>query len=54
MYEENNYIKDAVKSVLRICSAHNKEGPQIAVIAQILHLSNCFELKRLVYIHLQA
>jgi hypothetical protein len=27
MYEENNYIKDAVKSVLRICSAHNKEGP---------------------------
>jgi hypothetical protein len=26
MDEENNYIKDAVKSVLRICSDHNKEG----------------------------
>jgi hypothetical protein len=30
-----------------------KRDPQIN-IAQILHLSNFFELKRIVYIHLQA
>jgi hypothetical protein len=46
--------KDHVKSVLRISSAHNKGGPTDINIAQILHLSNFFELKRtLVYIHLQ-
>jgi hypothetical protein len=36
-------------SVLRISSAHNKEGPAGINIAQILHLSNFFELKRTVY-----
>jgi hypothetical protein len=47
-------FKDHVKSVLRISSAHNKGGPTDINIAQILHLSNFFELKRtLVYIHLQ-
>ena len=47
-------VKDHVKSVLRISSAHNKGGPTDINIAQILHLSNFFELKRtLVYIHLQ-
>ena len=44
-------VKDAVKSVLRISSAHNKGGPTDINIAQILHLSNFFELKRRVYIH---
>jgi hypothetical protein len=49
-------FKDAVKSVLRISSAHNKGGPMDINIAQILDLSNLFELKRSyrVYIHLQA
>jgi hypothetical protein len=47
-------IKDDVHSVLRISSAHNKGGPPDINIAQILHLSNFFELKRTVYIHLQA
>jgi hypothetical protein len=47
-------LKDAVKSVLRISSAHNRGGPTDINIAQILHLSNFFELKRLVYIHLEA
>jgi hypothetical protein len=48
------FVKDHVKSVLRISSAHNKGGPTDINIAQILHLSNFFELKRtLVYIHLQ-
>jgi hypothetical protein len=43
--------KDHVKSVLRISSAHNKGGPTYINIAQILHLSNFFELKlTLVYI----
>ena len=43
-----------VKSALRISSAHNKGGPTDINIAQILHLSNFFELKRtLLYIHLQ-
>jgi hypothetical protein len=47
-------VTDHVKSVLRISSAHNKGGPTEINIAQILHLSNFFELKRtLVYIHLQ-
>jgi hypothetical protein len=47
-------VKDHVKSVLRISSAHNKGGPTDINIAHILHLSNFFELKRtLVYIHLQ-
>ena len=48
------FIKDAVKSVLRISSAHNKGGPADINIAQILHLSNFFELNCLLYIHLQA
>jgi hypothetical protein len=48
------YIKDDVQSVLRISSAHNKGGPPDIDIAQILHLSNFFELKRTVYIHLQV
>jgi hypothetical protein len=39
-------LKDHVKSVLRISSAHNKVGPTDINIAQILFLSNCFELKR--------
>ena len=46
--------EDHVKFVLRISSAHNKGGPTDINIAQTLHLSNFFELKRsLVYIHLQ-
>ena len=50
----SHFIKDHVKSVLRISSAHNKGGPTDTNIAQILHLSNFFELKHtLVYIHLQ-
>ena len=36
--------KDHVKSVLRISSAHNKGGPTDINIAQILNLSNFFEL----------
>jgi hypothetical protein len=47
-------IKDDVHSVMRISSAHNKGGPQDINIAQILHLSNFFELKCTVYIHLQV
>ena len=47
-------VKDDVHSVLCISSAHNKGGPPHINIAQILHLSNFFELKRTVYIHLQA
>jgi hypothetical protein len=47
-------IKDHVKSVLSISSAPNKGGPTDITIAQILHLSNIYKLKRtLVYIHLQ-
>jgi hypothetical protein len=47
-------VKDHVKFVLGISSAHNKWGPTDINIAQILHLSNFFELKRsLVYTHLQ-
>ena len=50
----NWLIKDHVKSVLRISSAHNKWGPTDINIAQIFAGSNLFELKRtLVYIHLQ-
>jgi hypothetical protein len=49
-----HFVKDHVKSVLPISSAHNKWGPTYMNIAQILHLSNFFELKRtLVYIYLQ-
>jgi hypothetical protein len=44
-------LKDAVKSVLRISSAHKKGEPADINIAQILHLSNFFELKRLVYLY---
>ena len=47
-------VKDDVHSVLLISSAHNKGGPPDINIAQILHLSNFFELKRTVYIHLQV
>ena len=50
----NKSIKDDVHSVLRISSAHNKGGPPDINIAQILHLSNFFELKRTVYINLQV
>ena len=42
-------FKDAVKSVLRISSARNKGGPADINIAQILHLSNFFELKQSLY-----
>jgi hypothetical protein len=45
-------FKDAVKSVLRITKPG--ELTDNIDIAQILHLSHFFELKRLVYIHLQA
>ncbi len=40
--KSNRYasIKDAVKSILRIGSAHNKGGPADINIAQISHLSN--------------
>jgi hypothetical protein len=41
--ETNVLVKD-VHSVLRISSAHNKGGPPDINIAQILHLSNFFEL----------
>jgi hypothetical protein len=47
-------LKDDVNSVLRISSAHNKGGPPDINIAHILHLLNFFELKRIVYIHLQV
>jgi hypothetical protein len=47
-------FKDDVHSVLRISSAHNKGGHPDINIAQILHLSNFFELKRIVYIPLQV
>ena len=47
-------VKDDVHPVLRISSAHNKGGPPDINIAQILHLSNFFELKRTVYIHLRV
>ena len=50
----SSFLKDDVHSVLRICSAHNKGGPPNINIAQILHLSNFFELKRTVYINLQV
>ena len=43
-------VKDDVHPVLRISSAHNKGGPPDINIAQILHLSNFFELKRTVYV----
>jgi hypothetical protein len=42
-------FKDAVKSVLCISSARNKGGPADINIAQILHLSNFFELKQSLY-----
>ncbi len=38
-------LKDAGKSVLRIGSAHNKEGPAYINIGQISHLSNFFDTK---------
>ena len=46
--ETNVLVKDDVHSVLRISSAHNKGGPPDINIAQILHLSNFFELKRII------
>jgi hypothetical protein len=52
--KKRRLLKDDVDSVLCISSAHNKGGPPDINIAQILHLSNFFELKRTVYIHLQA
>jgi hypothetical protein len=48
------YVKDDVHSVLRISFTDNKGGPPDINIAQILYLSNFFELKRTVYIHLQV
>ncbi len=39
------YFKDAVKSVLRIGSAHNKGGLADFNIAQISHLSNFSDIK---------
>ena len=39
-YLKKANVKDAVKSVLRIGSAHNKGGPADINIAQISHLSN--------------
>jgi hypothetical protein len=50
LVDEN--IKDDVHSVVRISSAHNKGGHPDINIAQILHLSNFFELKRTVYIQI--
>jgi hypothetical protein len=47
-------FKDDFHSVLCIISAHDKGGPPDINIAQILHLSNFLQLKRRVYIHLQA
>ena len=51
-YREGDFIqsifyifKDAVKSVLRIGSAHNKGGPADINIAQISHLSNFSAIK---------
>ncbi len=41
----NVIFKDAVKSVLRIVSAHYKGGPTDINIAQISHLSNFFVIK---------
>ena len=39
------HIKDDVKSVLRIGSAHNKGGPADINIARRLHFSNFFDIK---------
>ncbi len=39
------FVKDAVKSVLRIGSAHNKGGLADINIAQISHLSNFSDIK---------
>ena len=47
-------FKDDVHPVLHISSAHDKGGPPDINMAQILHLSNFFELKRTFYIHLQV
>jgi hypothetical protein len=53
MYIEGKQLQDfCFASVLT--SAHNKGGPPEINIAQILHFSNFFELKRIVYIHLQV
>ncbi len=41
----SKFIKDAVKSVLRIGSAHNKGGPADINIAQISLLSNFSVIK---------
>ena len=39
------HLKDDVKSILRISSAHNKQGPADINIAQISHLSNFSDIK---------
>ena len=44
----------AVKSVLRIGSAHNKGGPSDVKIVEIQHFSDFFLIETLVYIHLRA
>ena len=44
-YRNFDSIKDEVKFVLRVGSAHNKGGPADTNIAQILHLSNFSDIK---------
>ena len=49
---EHDLFKDAVKSVLRIGSAHNKGGPADINIAQISHLSNFSVIKLIIWFKL--
>jgi hypothetical protein len=54
IYKVLNKLKDDVHSVLRISSAHNKGGPPDNYKhCPNFAVSNFFELKRTVYIHLQ-
>ena len=50
----HKHFKDAVKSVLRINSAHNKGGPADRADINIAQISQLFCHKTLVYIHLRA
>ena len=46
-------LKEAVKRILRIGSAHNRGGGALDInIAQISHLSNFLWIETPVYIHL--
>ncbi len=45
LFPEGTDVKDAVKSVLRIGSAHNKGGLADINIAQISYPSNFFDIK---------